>query len=156
MNVLTQLSQILSTGYKSNLNLRPCDYQYNYSREELKELDKCRKDPVYFIENYVKITDVAGNIILPKLHDYQKRAIKTYLSEKMTIVMQPRQTAKCVCINTPITIRNKEYYDGKPFTINIGDFYTWQYVMREAERILKEAVEKHEPRDENKDIPPLV
>lgn len=90
--------QPVSTGVNNNLNLRPPGYAYIYTLDELKEIQRCKVDPIYFIENYVKIIDVSGNIVLPTLRDYQKKAIKTYLLNKISIVMQPRQTAKTTTV----------------------------------------------------------
>ena len=43
------------TSYHGNPNLKPLAYQHDFSKEEIAEYVKCKDDPVYFIENYVKI-----------------------------------------------------------------------------------------------------
>ena len=36
------------------------------------------------------------------------------------------QSGKCVTYDTEITLRNKKYNDGQPFTMKIGLFYEWK------------------------------
>ena len=43
------------TSYHGNPNLKPLAYQHDFTKEEIKEYVKCKEDPVYFIENYVKL-----------------------------------------------------------------------------------------------------
>lgn len=85
--------------YLNNPKLKAENVSINLTQDEIDEIKKCRNDPIYFIEKYVKIIDVAGNIIVPKLHDYQKKAIKHYLDNKLSCVMQPRQSAKTTTVS---------------------------------------------------------
>jgi hypothetical protein len=71
-----------------------------------------------------------------KLYDYQKEMINAYFTKRRVISNTSRQLGKCVSLNTPITIKNKEFYNGEPFTVTIGEFYQWQTFVREGKRLL--------------------
>ena len=42
-------------SYRSNPLLKKCGIQLNFTQDEVQEYIKCSQDPIYFIENYVKI-----------------------------------------------------------------------------------------------------
>ena len=76
---------------KKQSNLTP------YDLFKLRELKRCIKSPVYFIENYVKIQCPNKGIIRFELHDYQKDLINLYNTNNKTVVKMPRQTGKTTC-----------------------------------------------------------
>jgi hypothetical protein len=56
------------------------------------EIARCKKDPVYFIENYVKITDAVTGVKIPfKLYSYQKTALETFEKADYCMSMKSRQ-----------------------------------------------------------------
>lgn len=65
-----------------------------YTREQAMELIRCATDPIYFIETYCKIVHPMHGIVPFKLHEYQKRLIRTYHTADNTIVTSSRQTGK--------------------------------------------------------------
>ena len=117
---------ITHSSYKSNPLLRPVGVDYPYTKEEIEEFVKCSKDPIYFIENYIKVVHPDRGLTSLKLFDFQEEMVTSYWKNRKTICLAARQMGKCLFINTPITIRNKEYYEGKSFTITIGEFHAWQ------------------------------
>ena len=42
-------------GYMGNIRLKRVGVDISYSEEQVAELVKCSKDPVYFIKNFVQI-----------------------------------------------------------------------------------------------------
>ncbi len=60
--------------------------------DEIKsELKKCGKDPVYFIDNYVKISHPSRGLVPFKLYDFQKDLIRDFQSNRYNIVLKARQ-----------------------------------------------------------------
>ena len=49
--------------YKGNPNLKSALTQSEYGEEELSEFIRCSKDPIYFIENYIKIISLDEGLI---------------------------------------------------------------------------------------------
>lgn len=60
--------------------------------EYLKEYSKCLADPIYFIETYLTTKDRFNKGYVPfKLFDRQKETIRSYQSNRFTIILKPRQ-----------------------------------------------------------------
>jgi len=72
------------------------DVSRYYTRENLIEIIKCKEDPVYFIENYVKIQTDNG-MELFKLRSFQKEMIIKYNDNRMIISKVARQMGKTIC-----------------------------------------------------------
>jgi hypothetical protein len=107
--------------YKNNTGLKAADQVISYTPDQIEEYLKCSSDPIYFIENYVKIVSLDDGIVLFKLHSYQKRMIDAIHNNTRIIGKLFRQGGKCVCNNSIINIRNKK--TGEIQEISIGDFY---------------------------------
>jgi len=65
-----------------------------FTPEQILELEKCRKDPLYFIETYVKIVHPLKGAVNFKLYDYQRELITMYWKNRDTIILSARQTGK--------------------------------------------------------------
>ena len=53
---------------------------FEYTDEELDEIEKCANDPIYFVEKYCTFVNDAGRTTV-KLRDYQKRTLHLYGDE---------------------------------------------------------------------------
>jgi len=84
--------------YKRNPNLKKSNIQQEWSKEEVEEYTKCMKDPVYFIENYMKIVSLDEGLIPFKLYDFQKEMVGTFHNNRFTIAKMPRQSGKSTVI----------------------------------------------------------
>lgn len=62
-----------------------------FTQEQLEEIKKCKEDPVYFINNYIKLCELFPPI---KLYDYQEDLIKHYHKNQFSICKAPRQCGK--------------------------------------------------------------
>lgn len=88
-----------------------------YDAYKLKELKKCLVDPVYFLENYMKIQHPVRGGIPFDPYDFQRELINCYAKHRMVIALLPRQVGKCVKGDTLIKIRNKITGEIKEITI---------------------------------------
>jgi hypothetical protein len=88
------------------------------------ELKRCRKDPIYFIENFVKVVHVDRGLIPFKLYPYQKKMIQAYADNRKVITMLFRQAGKCLGINTKVKLKQKS--TNKIVEVTLGEFYEWQ------------------------------
>ena len=75
-------------------NLRSADESVPMERWQLLELQKCARDPLYFIKNYVKITTRNEGVKLFDMWDFQEELIETMHNNRFTIVKYPRQSGK--------------------------------------------------------------
>lgn len=80
--------------YRSNPLLKRSGVSIEYTPEQVEEYIKCSQDPIYFIENYVKIVNLDKGLILLKLYEYQKEIIELYHNNKLVILKQNRQSGK--------------------------------------------------------------
>jgi len=90
------MTQTEQTSYHGNPNLKPLAYQHDFSEEEIKEYVKCKEDPVYFIENYVKIITLDKGLQPFKLYDCQKQKVECIMNNRRVVLMEGRQQGKTV------------------------------------------------------------
>jgi hypothetical protein len=60
-------------------------------KETMREIVKCGKDPVYFINNYAKITHPQKGLISFKLYDFQEDAINNFNDHRFNVILKARQ-----------------------------------------------------------------
>ena len=60
-------------------------------KEVVKEIIKCGKDPIYFINNFVKISHPVQGLISFKLYPFQEDCIKQFQDYRFNIVLKARQ-----------------------------------------------------------------
>lgn len=60
-------------------------------KDIIKEVLKCGKDPVYFINNFVKISHPINGLINFKLYPFQEECIKQFQDYRFNIVLKARQ-----------------------------------------------------------------
>lgn len=70
----------------------------NFTAHQMDEYDKCAADPIYFIENYVKIVSLDKGAVLAKLFPYQKRVIDALHNNRQVVVKLFRQSGKSTVI----------------------------------------------------------
>jgi hypothetical protein len=84
--------------YLGNPNLKKANVQQEWTKEELKEYQRCMKDPQYFVEKYIMIVSLDEGLVPFKLYDFQKEMIGTFHSNRFTICKLPRQSGKSTTI----------------------------------------------------------
>ena len=70
-----------NNSYNGNSNLKPIGFEMQYTTEQVKELMKCRDDPIYFIENYCYIVSLDRGLILFNLYDCQKEKVDVIMNK---------------------------------------------------------------------------
>ena len=84
-------------GSKAEDILKKAYSKTAFSPEMREELANCIDDPIYFIENFVKVQHPIKGIQPLVLYDYQIRLIKAFWQNKYTIAMTGRQLGKTTC-----------------------------------------------------------
>jgi len=65
---------------------------YKLTKQEIrKEVIKCGKDPVYFINNYARIAHPIEGLIPFKTYDYQSDLIRAFEDHRFTVILKARQ-----------------------------------------------------------------
>lgn len=81
-------------GYKGNVLLKKANQQIGWSNELVQEFAKCSEDPIYFIENYMKIISLNKGLVNFEPYPYQKDMIRSFVDNRYTIVTTARQAGK--------------------------------------------------------------
>ena len=76
--------------YLGNPNLKKANVQQTWTKKEVEEYARCMKDPVYFIQQYIKIVSLDEGLISFKLYDFQKEMVGTFHNNRFTICKLPR------------------------------------------------------------------
>lgn len=84
--------------YLNNPALKAAGVQLQYTQLQLQEYAKCAADPIYFIENYVKIISLDKGAVLAKLFPYQKRIISAIHNNRQVVSKLFRQSGKSTVI----------------------------------------------------------
>ena len=84
--------------YLGNPNLKKANVAQEWTKEDLEEYSICMKDPIYFIQNYVRIISLDEGLISFKLYDFQKEMVGTFHNNRFTICKLPRQSGKSTTI----------------------------------------------------------
>jgi hypothetical protein len=65
-----------------------------YTVQSVKELQKCKADPIYFMEKYVRIQHPTKGSVAFKLYDYQREMVACIHENKDSILLCSRQMGK--------------------------------------------------------------
>ena len=87
-----------SETYLGNPNLKNVGQKIEWTEETLTEYMKCKDDPEYFIQNFVKIIHVDQGLVPFEMYDYQKDMIHKFNDNRFVICKMPRQTGKSTTI----------------------------------------------------------
>lgn len=82
-----------TTEYKK---LKSPNEPLNCTLSQLKEMIDCAKDPLYFMENYMYVQRAVEGRVKFQAYDFQKTLIKTYVDNRNSICMIPRQSGKTI------------------------------------------------------------
>ena len=88
----------MEQAYLGNPNLKKANVAQEWTKEEVEEYTKCMKDPIYFIQQYIKIVSLDEGLVPFTLYDFQKEMIGTFHNNRFTICKLPRQSGKSTTI----------------------------------------------------------
>ena len=84
----------MSEVYLGNPNLKKANTQIEFTQENIIEFLKCKEDPVYFANNYIKIVSLDEGLVPFKQYPFQKKLINNFHENRFNICKMPRQTGK--------------------------------------------------------------
>jgi len=84
--------------YLGNPNLKRANVPQEWTKKEVEEYSKCMKDPLYFIQTYIRIVSLDEGLVPFKMYDFQKEMVGTFHSNRFTICKLPRQSGKSTTI----------------------------------------------------------
>ena len=114
----------LSETYSNNPMVRKAFVKRDLTPEQTMEIIKCRRDPIYFMEKYLRIITLDYGIQPFKLFEFQRRMVKQYVDNRFSLTLTSRQMGKCCFGSTALSIRSNK--TGARYDIPIEVFYEWQ------------------------------
>ena len=84
--------------YLGNPNLKKAGTQIQFSKKQINEWIKCKNDPVYFAENYIKIISLDEGLVPFEMYDFQKKILQDFHENRFNIAKLPRQTGKSTTV----------------------------------------------------------
>ena len=88
----------MSEVYLGNPNLKKANTPIEFTKENIQEFLKCKDDPVYFANNYIKIVSLDDGLVPFKQYPFQKKLIENFHEHRFNICKMPRQTGKSTTV----------------------------------------------------------
>lgn len=92
--------------YLGNPDLPSIHAKFEYTPEQVLELERCKNDMLYFAANYFYIIDPDVGKVKIQLYDFQNRILAGFRDHKFNILISPRQASKALALDTPIPTPN--------------------------------------------------
>jgi len=77
-----------------NPNLKKANQQHGYEIDQIKELERCMEDPVYFITHYCQLQHPIKGAIPFEMYPYQRNMVNAFKDNRYVIGCLPRQVGK--------------------------------------------------------------
>lgn len=74
--------------------VKPANTKTTYTPHQVREIQKCMSDPLYFMEKYMWIQHPVKGKIPFIAYEYQKRLVEAYWKNTSVVALLPRQTGK--------------------------------------------------------------
>jgi len=84
--------------YLGNPNLKKANTKQEFSEEHIIEFVRCKDDPVYFTEKYIRIVNVDEGLVPFQMYKFQKKLLKRFHKNRFNICKMPRQTGKSTTV----------------------------------------------------------
>ena len=81
-------------SYLGNNLLKGLGIPHKFTKEEIGEYIKCKDDPIYFLENYVKVVHVDEGLVPFKMYEFQRKLVEAIIENRNVIVKSGRQVGK--------------------------------------------------------------
>ena len=87
-----------SETYLGNPNLKNVGQNIDWTEDTLEEYMKCKEDPQYFIQKFIRIIHVDKGLVPFEMYEYQKDMVHKFTDNRFVICKMPRQTGKSTTI----------------------------------------------------------
>ena len=88
----------MSEVYLGNPNLKKANTAIEFTEEQIIEFLKCKQDPVYFANKYIKIVSLDEGLTQFSPYHFQEKLIHNFHNNRFNICKMPRQTGKSTTV----------------------------------------------------------
>jgi hypothetical protein len=86
------------SSYNGNPQLKAAGVEIQWGPGDIDQWIKCKLDPIYFIQNYVKIVTIDNGVQPMQLFDYQKDIVMSLWKNRKTAAVICRQAGKTTVV----------------------------------------------------------
>lgn len=72
--------------------------EYDYTPTEVRELNRCKNDVLYFISHYIKIVSQDSGVETFQPYDYQRELIQNFIDNRFNVCLLSRQSGKSTIV----------------------------------------------------------
>ena len=84
--------------YLGNPLLKKANTPIEFTEDQILEFIKCKENPVYFAQTYIKIVNVDRGLIPFEMYDFQTKLIRNFHQHRFNICKMPRQSGKSTTV----------------------------------------------------------
>ena len=84
--------------YLGNPNLKKANTAVEFTKEQIEEFLKCKENPLYFANTYVKIVTLDKGLMPFEPYKFQEKLITNFHDNRFNICKMPRQTGKSTTV----------------------------------------------------------
>ena len=84
--------------YLGNPNLKKANTAIEFTQEQILEFMRCKEDPVYFANKYIKIVSLDEGLTQFHPYHFQEKLINNFHNNRFNICKMPRQTGKSTTV----------------------------------------------------------
>ncbi len=84
--------------YLGNPNLKKANTAIEFTQEQIFEFMRCKEDPVYFANKYIKIVSLDEGLTQFHPYHFQEKLINNFHENRFNICKMPRQTGKSTTV----------------------------------------------------------
>jgi len=88
----------MSDVYLGNPLLKKANTPIEFTQDQILEFVKCKDDPVYFANNYVKIVTLDKGLQPFAMYPFQEKLVNNFHNHRFNICKMPRQTGKSTTV----------------------------------------------------------
>ena len=88
----------MSEVYLGNPNLKKANTPIEFTQDNILEFLKCKDNPVYFANKYIKIVSLDEGLVPFRMYPFQKKLIHNFHENRFNICKMPRQTGKSTTV----------------------------------------------------------
>ena len=90
------MSEEAPKSYNGNPYVKSDGVQQNFTAHEIKEYQRCMKDPAYFARTYIKVINLNKGLVPFDLYPYQEEMFSHFNDHRFSIVLACRQSGKSI------------------------------------------------------------
>ena len=84
--------------YLGNPNLKKANTPISFTKKQVAEYLKCKDDPVYFTEKFIKIINLDEGLVPFDMYPFQRKLIHNFHTSRFNICKMPRQSGKSTTV----------------------------------------------------------